>query len=48
MKQTSATPNNDKTEERGKKGATPFHPVHALIRCLRGDEKRIPNTTKEQ
>ena len=35
MKQTSATSNNDKTEEKCRKGgATPFHPVHAWIRCL--------------
>ena len=35
MKQTSATSNNgDVSEERGKKRATPFHPVHAWIRCL--------------
>lgn len=34
MKQPSTTSNNDKTEERGKKGATLFHPVHAWIRCL--------------
>jgi len=32
--QTSATPNNDKNEKKGKKGATSFHPVHAWIRCL--------------
>jgi len=35
MKQTSSiTSNSDKIEERGKKGATSFHPIHAWIRCL--------------